>query len=50
MSFRGRLSEDRNQQLPLTDRQQELLQEFEEISQGNAQLHSPRAQSWLDRV
>jgi molecular chaperone DnaJ len=34
----------------LTDRQKELLQEFEEISQGNAERHSPRAQSWLDRV
>jgi molecular chaperone DnaJ len=34
----------------LTDRQKELLQEFEEISQGNAQRHNPRAQSWLDRV
>jgi molecular chaperone DnaJ len=34
----------------LTDRQKELLREFEEISQGNAQRHSPRAQSWLDRV
>ncbi len=34
----------------LTDRQKELLQEFEVISQGNAQRHSPRAQGWLDRV
>ncbi|MCF8177214.1 MAG: molecular chaperone DnaJ [Sulfuritalea sp.] len=34
----------------LTDRQKELLKEFEEISQGNAQRHSPRAQSWLDKV
>ncbi|MCE9642448.1 MAG: molecular chaperone DnaJ, partial [Betaproteobacteria bacterium] len=34
----------------LTDRQKELLQEFEEISKGNAQRHSPRAQGWLDRV
>ncbi len=34
----------------LTDRQKELLQEFEEISQGNAQRHSPRAHSWLDKV
>jgi len=34
----------------LTDRQKELLQEFEIISQGNAERHSPRAQSWLDRV
>ena len=34
----------------LTDRQKELLQEFEQISKGNAQRHSPRAQSWMDRV
>jgi molecular chaperone DnaJ len=34
----------------LTDRQKELLTEFEEISQGNTQRHSPRAQSWMDRV
>jgi molecular chaperone DnaJ len=26
------------------------LQEFEEISKGNAQRHNPRAQGWLDRV
>jgi molecular chaperone DnaJ len=34
----------------LTERQKELLREFEEISQGNASRHSPRAQSWLDKV
>ena len=34
----------------LTERQRELLREFDEISQGNAPRHSPRAQSWLDRV
>jgi molecular chaperone DnaJ len=35
----------------LTDRQKELLQEIRgRISKGNAQRHSPRAQSWLDRV
>ena len=34
----------------LTDRQRELLKEFEEISQGNAQHHNPRAQGWMDRV
>ena len=34
----------------LTDRQKELLQEFEVISQANVQRHSPRAQGWLDRV
>ncbi|HEX5394528.1 MAG TPA: molecular chaperone DnaJ [Rhodocyclaceae bacterium] len=34
----------------LTDRQKELLKEFEEISQGNVQKHNPRAQSWMDKV
>ena len=34
----------------LTDRQREILEEFEEISRGNAERHSPRAQSWMDRV
>ena len=34
----------------LTDRQRELLTEFEEISKGNTHLHNPRAQGWLDRV
>ena len=28
----------------------ELLEEFEQISQGNAGRHSPRAQGWMDRV
>ncbi len=34
----------------LTDRQKELLREFEEISQGNAAKHNPKAQGWLDKV
>ena len=34
----------------LTDRQKELLREFEEISQGNVEKHNPRAQSWMDKV
>jgi molecular chaperone DnaJ len=34
----------------LTDRQKELLREFEEISQGNAERHNPRAKGWMDRV
>ncbi len=34
----------------LTDRQKELLREFEEISQGNTARHNPKAQGWLDRV
>jgi molecular chaperone DnaJ len=34
----------------LTDRQKELLREFEEISRGNAARHNPKAQSWMDRV
>jgi molecular chaperone DnaJ len=34
----------------LTERQKELLREFETISQGNAARHNPRAKSWMDRV
>jgi molecular chaperone DnaJ len=34
----------------LTDRQKELLREFEEISSGNAVRHNPKAQSWMDKV
>src|SRR6266581_2173680 len=34
----------------LTERQKELLKEFEAISQGNAARHNPRAKSWMDRV
>lgn len=34
----------------LTERQKELLREFEEISRGNASRHHPKAQSWMDKV
>jgi molecular chaperone DnaJ len=34
----------------LTDRQKELLHEFEQISQQDSARHSPRAQSFLDKV
>ncbi len=34
----------------LTDRQKELLQEFDEISRGNSARHNPKAQGWMDRV
>jgi molecular chaperone DnaJ len=34
----------------LTDRQKELLREFEDESQKNTTRHNPRAQSWMDRV
>jgi len=34
----------------LTDRQKELLREFEEITQKDAGRHNPRAKGWLDRV
>jgi molecular chaperone DnaJ len=34
----------------LTERQRELLREFEEISQTNAERHNPRAKGWMDRV
>jgi len=36
--------------ISLTDRQKELLKEFEEISQGNVKKHNPRAQSFMDKV
>ncbi len=34
----------------LTERQKELLKEFEAISQANSARHNPRAKSWMDRV
>ncbi|AVR88133.1 molecular chaperone DnaJ [Thauera aromatica] len=34
----------------LTERQKELLREFEEISSGNADRHNPKAKSWMDKV
>ena len=34
----------------LTDRQKELLREFEEISRSNSAKHNPKAQSWMDKV
>lgn len=34
----------------LTDRQRELLEEFEAISRGNANRHNPKSQSWMDKV
>jgi len=34
----------------LTDRQKELLQEFEAISTKDAERHNPRAKSWMDKV
>ncbi len=34
----------------LTERQKELLREFEAISQEDAALHSPRAKSWMSKV
>ena len=34
----------------LTDRQQELLRELEEISKGNDSHHNPRASSWMEKV
>ena len=33
----------------LSERQKELLREFEEISHGNAGRNNPKAQGWLDR-
>ncbi len=34
----------------LTDRQKELLREFEEISNSNADRHNPKAKGWMDKV
>ncbi|MGH8670525.1 MAG: molecular chaperone DnaJ [Burkholderiales bacterium] len=34
----------------LTERQKELLREFEAINVGNAETHNPRAKSWMDKV
>jgi molecular chaperone DnaJ len=34
----------------LTSRQRDLLREFEEISQQNAERHNPRAKSFMDKV
>ncbi|HEY4373962.1 MAG TPA: molecular chaperone DnaJ [Burkholderiales bacterium] len=34
----------------LTSQQKELLREFEEINQKDADRHNPRAKSWMDKV
>ncbi|HKO87255.1 MAG TPA: molecular chaperone DnaJ [Burkholderiales bacterium] len=34
----------------LTDRQKDLLREFETITQKNGERHNPRAKSWMDRM
>ena len=34
----------------LTERQRELLREFEAISQKDSDLHNPRAKSWMAKV
>ncbi len=34
----------------LTERQKELLREFDAISLNDAERHSPRAKSWMDKV
>ena len=34
----------------LTDRQEDLLREFETISQNDSERHNPRAKSWMDKV
>jgi molecular chaperone DnaJ len=34
----------------LTERQKELLREFETISQGDAARHNPRSKGWFDKV
>ncbi|GAB4177896.1 MAG: molecular chaperone DnaJ [Rhodocyclaceae bacterium] len=34
----------------LTERQKELLREFEELSRSDAERHNPRAKGWMDKV
>ena len=34
----------------LTERQKELLREFEESASGNADRHNPKAKGWMDKV
>jgi molecular chaperone DnaJ len=34
----------------LTERQKELLREFEEVSRDDAERHNPKAKSWMDKV
>ncbi|NMG27453.1 molecular chaperone DnaJ [Aromatoleum evansii] len=34
----------------LTERQKELLREFEEVSRGDVDRHNPKAKSWMDKV
>ncbi|MCL2160822.1 MAG: molecular chaperone DnaJ [Betaproteobacteria bacterium] len=34
----------------LTERQRELMKEFDEISRSNADHHNPKAKSWMDKV
>ena len=34
----------------LTERQKELLREFDEVSNENADRHNPKAKSWMDKV
>ena len=34
----------------LTERQKELLREFEKVTKANADRHNPRAKTWMDRV
>ncbi|HRD34663.1 MAG TPA: molecular chaperone DnaJ [Rhodocyclaceae bacterium] len=34
----------------LTERQKELLREFEEVSSGDVDRHNPKAKSWMEKV
>ena len=34
----------------LTERQKELLSEFETVTQKDRERHNPRAKSWMDKV
>jgi molecular chaperone DnaJ len=34
----------------LTERQKELLREFENINEKDSERHNPRAKSWMNKV
>ena len=34
----------------LTERQRELLREFDDLSRSNSAKHNPKAQGWMDKV
>ena len=36
--------------MSLTERQKELLREFETINAADSERHNPRAKSWMNKV